>query len=179
MVRELLAAHLRGGTGATRHGHPQPVLATAVRPPLDRRANDGAPGRSLTIGQEKAPPQGDGPRRRQRLYGRLAAVFLAGSGLLGLVTLPLPAPGSTTIAIAGVDTAALVLGVASWLVPWENWPRWASLGMVPPAFALIALGNAFGGADLHTYGVFFVVVFVWIGVAHPPRTSAALALLAA
>jgi signal transduction histidine kinase len=50
---------------------------------------------------------------------------------------------------------------------------------VPPAFALIAIGNAFGGADLHTYGVFFVVAFVWIGLAHPRRTSAAMAPLAA
>ena len=50
---------------------------------------------------------------------------------------------------------------------------------MPPAFALIALGNVFGGADLHTYGVFFVVAFVWIGMAHPPRTSAAMAPLAA
>ena len=50
---------------------------------------------------------------------------------------------------------------------------------MPPAFALIAVGNAFGGQDLHTYGVFFVVAFVWIGMAHPPRTSAALAPLAA
>ena len=31
--------------------------------------------------------------RRQALLGRLAAVFYVGSGLLGLVTLPLPAPG--------------------------------------------------------------------------------------
>jgi len=50
---------------------------------------------------------------------------------------------------------------------------------VPPAFALIAVGNAFGGADLHTYGVFFVVAFVWIGIAHPQRSSAAMAPLAA
>jgi signal transduction histidine kinase len=51
--------------------------------------------------------------------------------------------------------------------------------VVPPAFALIAVGNVFGGADLYTYGVFFVVAFVWVGMAHPPRTSAALAPLAA
>ena len=74
---------------------------------------------------------------------------------------------------------ALALGTAIWLAPWERWPRRASLGIVPPAFALIALGNVFGGANLHTYGVFFVVAFVWIGIAHPPRTSAAMAPLAA
>jgi signal transduction histidine kinase len=78
-----------------------------------------------------------------------------------------------------VYAVALALGTAIWLAPWERWPRRASLGIVPPAFALIALGNVSGGADLHTYGVFFVVAFVWIGIAHPPRTSAAMAPLAA
>jgi signal transduction histidine kinase len=35
------------------------------------------------------------------LFGRLAAVFYAGSGLLGLVTLPLPAPGSNRLRVRG------------------------------------------------------------------------------
>lgn len=122
---------------------------------------------------------GDGPPDRRRLYGRLAAMFFAVSGVVGLVTLPLPAPGSDARATAAVYATALALGIAIWLAPWERWPRSASLVVVPPAFALIAVGNAFGGADLHTYGVFFVVAFVWIGMAHPPRTSAAMAPLAA
>src|SRR5205823_9127458 len=103
----------------------------------------------------------------------------AGAGVLGLVTLPLPAPGSNAPAIAAVYGIALALGIAIWLAPWDRWPRRASLAVVPPAFALIAVGNAFGGPNLHTYGVFFVVAFVWIGMAHPPRTSAAMAPLAA
>jgi signal transduction histidine kinase len=106
-------------------------------------------------------------------------VFFAGSGVLGLVTLPLPAPGSDKTVTAAVYAAALALGLGIWFAPWGRWPRWASLAVVPPAFALIAVGNAFGGEDLHTYGVFFVVAFVWVGMAHPPRTSAALAPLAA
>jgi len=106
-------------------------------------------------------------------------MFFAGSGVVGLVTLPLPAPGSNPAATAAVYAVALALGTAIWLAPWERWPRRASLGIVPPAFALIALGNVFGGTDLYTYGVFFVVAFVWIGIAHPPRTSAAIAPLAA
>jgi signal transduction histidine kinase len=106
-------------------------------------------------------------------------MFFVGSGVLGLVTLPLPAPGSNVTAIAAVCAVALALGAAIWSAPWERWPRRASLGILPPAFALIASGNAFGGADLHTYGVFFVVAFVWIGIAQPPFTSAAMAPLAA
>ena len=113
------------------------------------------------------------------LLARLAAVFYLGSGLLGLVTLPLPAPGLNRAATATVCAAALVAGVAIWLAPWGAWPRRASLWIVPPAFALIALANSFGGADLYAYGVFFVVAFVWIGLAQPPGTSVAMAPLAA
>jgi len=109
----------------------------------------------------------------------LAAMFFAGAGVVGLVTLPLPAPGSDVAAMAAVYAMALALGIAIWFAPWDRWPRRGSLSIVPPAFTLIAVGNAFGGEDLHTYGVFFVVVFVWIGMAHPPRTSATLAPLAA
>jgi signal transduction histidine kinase len=106
-------------------------------------------------------------------------VFFAGAGVLGLATLPLPAPESDKTATAAVYAVTLALGIAIWFAPWERWPRRASLAIVPPAFALIAVGNAFGGEDLHTYGVFFVVAFVWIGMAHPPRTSAVMAPLAA
>ncbi|HEV2451238.1 MAG TPA: HAMP domain-containing sensor histidine kinase, partial [Streptosporangiaceae bacterium] len=35
------------------------------------------------------------------------------------------------------------------------------------------------GHDLQLYGVFFVVAFVWVGVAHPPRTPTAMVPLAA
>jgi signal transduction histidine kinase len=125
-----------------------------------------------------ALPLDAGPPDRRRLYGRLAALFFAGAGVMGLVTLPLPAPGSNPAATAAVYAVALALGIAIWFAPWERWPRRASLVIVPPAFALIAVGNTFGGEDVHTYGVFFVVAFVWIGMAHPPRTSAAMAPLA-
>ena len=147
-----------------------------LRPGPDVRTNGHPAG--MDRGETTSPPD-DGPRRRQRLYGRLAALFFAGSGALGLVTLPLPAPGANTAAMAAVFTAALITGISIWLAPWEKWPRWVSLSVIPPAFALIALGNTFGGFDQHGYGVFFVVTFVWIGMAQPQRTSLAMAPLAA
>jgi signal transduction histidine kinase len=164
---------------AARPGHLYRALTTAVRP----LRGFGGVGRVLSppvpAGPVGAASLGGGPPDRRRLFGRLAAVFFAGAGVVGLVTLPLPAPGSDKVATAAVYAVALACGVAIWLAPWDRWPRRASLAVVPPAFALIAAGNAFGGQDLHTYGVFFVVAFVWVGMAQPPRTSAALAPLAA
>lgn len=116
---------------------------------------------------------------RRRLHARLAAVFLAGSGTLGLVFVPLPAPGLNMVASVAVSAAALALGATTWFLPWEVWPRQANLAIVPPAFALIALANVYGGQGLRTYGVFFVVAFVWIGIAHPPLYSVSIAPIAA
>jgi signal transduction histidine kinase len=167
----------RTGTGARTHLAPkQAVEMMGLRP----GPGIGVEGRPAGAGREEpASPLDDGLRHRQRLYGRLAALFFAGSGALGLITLPLPAPGSSTTAMAAVFAAALITGVAVWLAPWEKWPRWVGLSVVPPAFALIAVGNAFGGHDHLAYGVFFVVTFVWIGMAQPQRTSVLMAPLAA
>jgi signal transduction histidine kinase len=173
-----------GGTpwqrgAAARPGHLHRALTTAVRPLRDFRGMGPIPSPPVPAGHTGAVLPDDGLADRRRLFGRLAAMFFAGAGVLGLLTLPLPAPGSDAAATAAVYAVALALGIAIWHAPWARWPRQASLAIVPPAFALIAVGNAFGGEDLHTYGVFFVVAFVWIGMAHPPRTSAALAPLAA
>lgn len=178
MVREPLA-HPAGRDAATRLGQVRQALGIVV---LSRHGFGGAGSAGAQPGlaaRAAALLVTDGPAGRRGLFGRLAAIFFAGAGVLGLAALPLPAPGSDMGATAAVYAAALACGVAIWYAPWGSWPRAASLAVVPPAFALIAVGNAFGGEDLHTYGVFFVVAFVWIGMAHRPGTSAALAPLAA
>jgi signal transduction histidine kinase len=151
------------GHAATKPGRRPEVLLRPAGPP------PGQPEPSLA--EERS--------RRRALLGRLAAVFYLGSGLLGLVTLPLPAPGSDRLGTTLICAVALALGTAAWFAPWGRWPRRATLWIVPPAFALIAFANLFGGSDLRAYGVFFVVAFVWIGFAQPPRTSLLMAPLAA
>ncbi len=116
---------------------------------------------------------------RHRLMGRFAALLFLASGLLGIVTLPLSPPDRNLAAIVLIALVAIFIGALAWSAPWQRWHRSATLGLVPAAFALIALANAFGGSALYTYGVFFVLTFVWIGVAHPPWTSVWIAPLAA
>lgn len=119
-----------------------------------------------------------GYSQRRRLHGLLAASYFAVSGVLGLVAIRLPTPGVDRTAMATVSVAALAAGVLAAIAPWERWPQRASLGLVPLAFALIALTNVYGGYNLYKYADFFIAVFVWIGMAHPRLTSVAVAPLA-
>jgi hypothetical protein len=134
---------------------------------------------SFVAGRAKVSSLSEERSRRRVLLGRLAAVFYIGCALLGLATLPLPAPGSDRTVTAILAVLALVLGLAIWMAPWGAWPRRAGLVLVPPSFALIALANTFGGTDLYTYGVFFVVAYVWLGFAQRPGTPLLVAPLAA
>jgi diguanylate cyclase (GGDEF)-like protein/PAS domain S-box-containing protein len=109
--------------------------------------------------------------RRRRLLARCGAVLFVGAGVLTLLTEFVDAPGLHRAGTATVGILAVVAGIAVWLAPWERWPDWASLVLVPPALALIAVGNVLGPRTAYDYGVYFMVVHVWIGLAHRPRTS--------
>jgi len=117
------------------------------------------------------------PAARSRLMGRVAAVLFLCSGAIVIVTLPFGEDVNKAGTLL-VSVVTIAIGVFAWFAPWHRWPTWATVSLVPPAFALIAFGNAYGGADQHAYGVFFVVAFVWIGLAHPPWASVATAPLA-
>lgn len=106
-------------------------------------------------------------------------MLFTGSGLLALITIPIPTPGLDVTATAALALLAIALGVAFWFAPWDRWPRQASLGIAPPAFALIALYGVYDGANLQTYGVFFLVTFAWMGMSQPPGTPTAVSPLAA
>ena len=119
------------------------------------------------------------PPERRRLMGRLAAVLFLASGAIVLIALPLQPEDTSDTGTVLVAAGAIAFGAFAWYAPWHRWPQTASLVIVPPAFGLIAFGNLYGGADQHTYAVFFVVAFVWIGLAHQSWTSVAMAPFAA
>lgn len=108
---------------------------------------------------------------RRRQYARLAGIFFVAASAVSLATLPVPPRDQNVGLTVTASVVGIAVGVACWFLPWHRWPQAASLALAPIGLGLIALGNVAGGSDYHTYGVFFVLVFVWIGIAQPPWTS--------
>jgi diguanylate cyclase (GGDEF)-like protein len=112
-----------------------------------------------------------------RLIARLAGwLFILGSAVLApLLLLPgnrWNSTGALLIAAGGVGIGVVVL-----LLPWQRWPRSATLALIPIAFVLIAIGNVLQ-KDPYVYGIYYVLTFSWVGVAHPRWTSVKLLPLA-
>ncbi|MDP9295314.1 MAG: GGDEF domain-containing protein [Actinomycetota bacterium] len=93
------------------------------------------------------------------------------------MTAPLE-PAGNRIQIVSLGLVAALIGAWAWRAPWDRWFREASLWLLLPAFMLIGLGQILGGVDPYTYGVYFVVIFAWIGVCHRPWTSVRIAPIA-
>jgi diguanylate cyclase (GGDEF)-like protein len=115
----------------------------------------------------------------QQTASAQAALLFALAGVLGLVTeLALGTEPPRPVSVAA-NVAALVCGIAIRFSPWERWPARATLVVVPLAFALIVVGGRLAPGAPTVYGVWFVVVFAWIGFWHVPRTALAFAPLGA
>jgi diguanylate cyclase (GGDEF)-like protein/PAS domain S-box-containing protein len=108
-----------------------------------------------------------------RLVARVASVLWVLCGTMVVAAgaaLPLPPDGNRAgLFILGL--LAVANGSVIWFLPWERWSRSATLWIVPLAFAAIALNGRFTGADGFLYATFYLVSYVWIGLAHPQGTS--------
>lgn len=95
------------------------------------------------------------------------------SGLLVVVVTPVVSygHGANVAMVVGLGTAAGLAGLAIWWAPWGRWGRRATLAVIPVALGLMAAFNAFDGHDGYLAAVFFMVGFVWVGLAHPRGTA--------
>jgi len=116
----------------------------------------------------------------RREIARIGAALHLLSGLVTLLSLLLPAPRGLEVAgVVAVALAAMLIGAIIWVLPWQRWPRQATLAIAFDALILIAAHNYFGGADPYRVGMFFIVLFTWIGLGQPRGTSIVLAPLLA
>jgi diguanylate cyclase (GGDEF)-like protein len=108
--------------------------------------------------------------------GQAAALFML-AGTVGLVNVTLPGPTNyNRPVVALINLIAVAVGLAAWFAPWSSWNERATLVLVPVALGLVCFSDAYGGTPAAVYGVYFVVVFAWVGMWHPPGTAVRLAL---
>jgi len=94
---------------------------------------------SLLQGDAREDGSG-GPWLPRVLVGRAAAVLFLLCGVSSLVSLLGPSTsGGQPSGAYVVAMVAAGAGLLSWCLPWNRWPRWASLFLVPVGLALAAL----------------------------------------
>lgn len=111
--------------------------------------------------------------------GRILAFLFAGLGGIGNlsgVILPMYS-AAVRPAIALICAAMIAIGLVLWYLPWQRWPRQASLCVVPLAFVCIDVFNIVIPINPYRYAIYLIAVFAWIGIAH--RRGASLAFLPA
>jgi diguanylate cyclase (GGDEF)-like protein/PAS domain S-box-containing protein len=109
----------------------------------------------------------------QRALARLAAAMWVGSGALVLLaTILIPAAIADHLAAAVVGGVAVVVGIGVWFLPWDRWHPRTTIVLLPVACLVIALFNGAAG-NPWIYSPFFIVSFVWVGLAQPQGTATA------
>jgi diguanylate cyclase (GGDEF)-like protein len=116
-------------------------------------------------------------RVRFRSAGGQAAALFVLAGTVGLVNVTLPGPtGYNRPVVSVINVVSVGVGLIAWFVPWSRWSTRSTLVLVPVAVGLVCLSDAYGGTPAAVYGVYFVVLFAWVGMWHPPGTSLRLAV---
>jgi signal transduction histidine kinase len=110
------------------------------------------------------------PDRTKAAAQRAALLFFV-AGLLAVVNsfrVATGPPQGTFIALGVLD-----LGIAALLrlLPWERWHERALWMVIPVAFVVIGLFEVVGAHTPYTYPIFFILLFIWVGLSTPPRTA--------
>ena len=116
----------------------------------------------------------------RRAAGRQGGFLFVAAGLVTLATAPLASRSGGNAAVLGsAGVVSFGTGLVAWRLPWHRWHPRALLALVAIAFVLIAVGNYSGDADPYTYGVYYFLLFAWVGVTQPRWTPLMLSPIAA
>jgi signal transduction histidine kinase len=112
------------------------------------------------------------PTLQRVTSGQQGGRLLVAAGALTLINDYLPGAEHLDVPVLdAIGAVAVTLGVIALYLPWGRWPVRAPLVLAFIAFGLIALSNMYGGVSAFSYAIYFVVVFVWVGIGQPPHTS--------
>jgi len=113
-------------------------------------------------------PPASGPARQ-------AAALLVLSGLIGLPSCLVPGmSGFGHPVLLWGTLASFALGVVAWLVPWHLWHPATTLVLVVPPALIIVIAARYGGMPEPTYGMWFLLLFAWVGMWQSPRVVLAM-----
>jgi diguanylate cyclase (GGDEF)-like protein len=111
---------------------------------------------------------------------RQASWLFIVAGLIGMATDALPGTLSQTMLLAvGLDAAVVTVGVGARYLPWARWHPRAVLVLPTLALADLSVNISQGLLPDSLYGIWLVLVFVWIGQWQPPLTPIAMGPVAA
>ena len=104
-----------------------------------------------------------------RLVGHVSSALFLLCGVLVIVAGAVSAfpPGANRLGLMILGVLTMAAGVLIWAIPWPRWKRSAMLWLVPASFVLIAMHGILSADDGFIYGLFYVVVFVWLGSGFP------------
>jgi diguanylate cyclase (GGDEF)-like protein len=100
-----------------------------------------------------------------------ASILFVAAGLIGFVSDTIPFfvgqgyPGALVL-----DALNVSVGLISARLPWMRWPHRATLVLAVIALANLAASGVVGVLPGNDLGVWFILVFVWIGMCHSPGT---------
>jgi signal transduction histidine kinase/CheY-like chemotaxis protein len=115
---------------------------------------------------------------RIRSAAQRAALFYCVAGLLAIVnSLLLEAAQPQQAAFLALGALDLVIAALLHVLPWERWHVRVLILLIPVTFVVIGLFEFAGATTTATYPIFFILVFIWVGLSLPPRTSLLLAPL--
>jgi len=111
---------------------------------------------------------------------RQAGYLFLGIGFIGLINDVVPGlAGHGHRASLYLDSANLLVGIGALLFRHSQHFR-GNASLILPIFAManVAANNAFGVLPEATYGTYFVLIFVWVGIWFPPWTVTAMSPIA-
>jgi signal transduction histidine kinase len=108
---------------------------------------------------------------------RAAAVLFLLAGVLAVLGIAQPHSRARDLLVVAV--ADFGIAAAAWWVPWQRLHARATVALAVAGLAVLAFSTwAFGGTASGT-GPFFVLLFAWVGLHHPPWIAYALTPLTA
>ncbi|MEO6712947.1 MAG: sensor domain-containing diguanylate cyclase [Mycobacteriales bacterium] len=118
-------------------------------------------------------------RHQSNAAARQSSQIFVVTGGLALTALNVFLPGSPGIfGVSVICGLTVLLGVIVWVLPWDNWHPRCLTAVIPLALLIIGSASFIHFTPLE-YGLYFLLLFVWIGLAQGRWVCVAFSPLAA